>query len=151
MIKTILIFVVIVLTSCNAIKSTESKSEKTDSMNSFTKDDYNKTIKNWEFITIENSCEVEIIDYYPADMRCGRAIVNALAIVKIKNDTVRIIDQCPGEQNYLIGDLLILNPDLEFPENNNLGITYIDGNPNPIIFKHPKVIKTTFGYLERKR
>ena len=144
-----LILLIIGFTVCNSPRQTSRIPDRVENRTSYSIDDYNKLINSWDFF-IGKKMTVVIIDYYSAFTRCDRAIENGLAIVEYESDTIRIIDMCPGERDNIIGDTLIFEPENKLFENNNLGIIYIDGNPNPILFKHRKVLKTTFGQLRKK-
>ncbi len=145
-----LILLIIGFTACNSPKQISRIPDRTENRTSYSMDDYNELINSWDFFIGNKKVTVVIIDYYSAFTRCDRAIENGLAIVEYENDTIRIIDMCPGERDYIIGDTLIFESEDKLFENNNLGIIYIDGNPNPILFKHRKVLKTTFGQLRKK-
>lgn len=142
--KNILKYIILgVLTACSSsIKTLEFKSSNTY-------EDFKEIVKTWEFIIYEKSIEVEIIEYYPAFARCNRGIINALAIVRIDSDTIRVIDQCPGNMEYKKGDKLRFEPDTDPPMENSLGLAYIEGGSNPAIFQNQDVTITTFGYLNK--
>ncbi len=123
--------------------------DRIENRTSYSIDDYNNLIDTWEFFVGDKKHKVVIVDYYSAFTRCDRAIENGLAIAEYNRDTIRIIDMCPGKRHYIIGDTLVFEPVEVFPENNNPGIIYMDGNPNPVLFKHKNVLKTTFGHLRK--
>lgn len=116
----------------------------------YTDEDLKMTTSSWVFLQYEDSMEVEIIDYYSALTSCRRHVENALAIVLIDSDTVRIIDMCPGPEAYNYGDTLVFLPDLEPRTDHSPSLIYINNGPNPSLFAYPEIKKTTFGYLRRK-
>lgn len=146
-----LIILLLGFVACKSHREPSRIPDRIENRTSYSIDDYNNLIDTWEFFIGKEKQNVVIVDYYSAFTRCGRAIENGLAIVEYDKDTIRIIDMCPGKRNYIIGDTLVFEPVKVFPENNNPGIIYIDGNRNPILFKHKNVLRTTFGYLRNKK
>jgi len=148
-IKVILILI-IGLASCQSPKQFAGMPDRIEDRTSYSMDDYNALINSWDFFIANKTENVIIIDYYSAYTRCSRHIENALAIVEYKNDTIRIIDMCPGPSDYSIGDTLTFEPNEELMDKSNIGIIYIDGKQNPVLFKYKDVLKSTSGRLRKE-
>ncbi len=147
----VILILIIGIAACKSSKQITRMPDRIENRNSYSMDDYNDLINSWDFFIFNKKENVVIIDYYSAFTRCDRHIENGLAIVKYDNDTIRIIDMCPGQRDYIIGDTLIFEPnEILFDKNNDIGIVYIGGKPNPVLFKYKKVLKTTFGQLRAK-
>lgn len=48
----------------------------------------------WQYFTLPSTDTATIIDYRPAPVGCGTWATAAVAIIKFKNDTIRVIDLC---------------------------------------------------------
>ncbi|WP_417602437.1 hypothetical protein [Owenweeksia hongkongensis] len=148
MIKVLVSILLLGLTGCNSSKQSVDLREKVEKVG-HTKDSAKKVIDEWHFFVPKKTVRVEVVNYYSAFTRCNRSVDNGLAIVLSGLDTIRIIDECPGVKNYMRGEKLLFIPNSNPPLNNELGIVYINEEPNPSIFSSRKIRKTAFGRLSK--
>ncbi len=146
----LILILITALAACQSPEQFAGMPDRIENRTSYSMDDYNALINSWDFFIVNKTEQIVIIDYYSAYTRCSRHIENALAIVEYKNDTIRIIDRCPGPKDYSMGDTLMFEPSEELLDKRNIGIVYIEGKHNPALFKYKEVLKTTSGQLRAK-
>lgn len=140
----------LLLLSCKGISSTtDTRQPKT--ITNYSEEYAEGIVHNWDFLVFKEPLEVEIIRYFPAFTRCNRSIDNAIALVVTNNDTIRIIDECPGPKEYLEGEKALFTPSGTLPQNKEIGLIRFNDNPNPSIFEGENITKTSFGKLSKTR
>lgn len=145
----ILAFLSFVAVSCNSHKNVAGTIvEKTTK--SLT-DDYKDS---WIYFDLHEPTELKIISHQLAGVGCGNIATASVTLGVTKaNDTIRVFELCNTEKDFPVNENVIVEP-AKRPSFNvmhpRMYIQYENGN----LLLHPfdiKVLKTTYGTIERKK
>lgn len=117
----------------------------------------------WIIFKLDKPIEGIIIEHYPAMAGCGTSAFASLSIIKIDNDTIRVIGLC-NENLYPIGQKIKIYPAEEPTFQVHIPSSFIDGNrvekkkakrksqvnPNVVVTTGSfdnTILKTTWGRL----
>lgn len=110
----------------------------------------------WKYRIYPDTQKLKVIDYYPADTRCGgRVLIYSMAICfNTRGETIRVIEICPGPKKFKHDEIVLFYPDKNIPNDRNPHLPYIaEGEKekvNPFIEQYKIVTITTYGQLKHQ-
>ena len=107
----------------------------------------------WQYFNLQDTISAKIINHLPSAAHCGTLAFASVTLAETeKGDTIRILDLCNINKNYLVNQIVKISP-AEKP-NFNVSLPYTMAK-NSISKKFEpistdlKILKTTYGNLPR--
>jgi len=107
----------------------------------------------WRYFDLKDILQATIISHYPAEAFCGASATGSISIVKINNDTIRVLDLC-NISKIEVGTIVKIYPAEKPPFAVSLPTSTATFIKNDTIYETPsqidlKILKTYWGQIQQ--